>query len=41
MFGFDGARRSNYFGGEVIRRTEVKFTVGKPVRKDKIKGKML
>ena len=29
MFGFDGVRKGNYFGGELIRRTEVEVRVGK------------
>ena len=29
MCGFDGFRRGNYFGGEVIRRTKVEARVGK------------
>ena len=30
MCGFDGIRRGNYVGGELIRRTEVEVRVGKP-----------
>ena len=29
MCGFDGIRRTNYFGGEPIRRAEVELIVGK------------
>ena len=29
MYGFDGVRRGNYFGGEPVRRTEVEVRVGK------------
>ena len=29
MYGFNGIRRDNYFGGEPIRRDEVEVRVGK------------
>ena len=46
MCGFDGVRRGNYFGGELIRITEVEVGVeklknGKAVCKDEVKGEMI
>ena len=46
MCGFDGVRRGNYFGGEPIRRTEVKVRVGKlkdgkAAGKDEVTGEMI
>ena len=46
MFGFDGIRRGNYFGGEPIGRAEVEVRVGKlkngkAASKDEIKGEMI
>ena len=38
MFGFDWVRRSNYFGGELIGRAEVKLRVGK-LKNGKVAGK--
>ena len=38
MCGFDGTRRGNYFGGKLIRRTEVKARVGK-LKNGKVSGK--
>ena len=46
MCGFDGVWRSNYFGGEPAKRTEVearvgKFKNGKAVGKDEVAGEMI
>ena len=46
MCGFDIVQRSNYFGGEPIRRTEVgvrvgKLRNGKDACKDEVIGKMI
>ena len=46
MCDFDGIRRSNYFGGEPIGRTEVDMRVGKlknvkAARKGEITGEMI
>ena len=46
MRGFDGVRRSNYFGGESIGRAEVEVRVsklksGKAAGKDEITGEMI
>ena len=46
MYGLDGARRGNYFGWELIRRTEVevrfrKLKNGNSERKDEVTGEMI
>ena len=46
MYEFDGVLRSNYFGGELIRRNEVEVRVrklknGKAANKDEVSGKMI
>ena len=46
MFGFDGIRRGNYFGGDPIGKTEVEVRVGKlknkkAAGKDEITGEMM
>ena len=46
MFGFDGIRRDNYFGGEPIGRSEVELRVGKlkngdAAGKDEITGETI
>ena len=46
MYGFDGIRRGNYFGGYPIVRFEVEVRVGKlkngkAAGKDEIKGKII
>ena len=46
MCGFDGIQRSNYFGGELLRGTEVEVRVGKlknrkAVSKDEVTGEMV
>ena len=38
MIGFDGIQRGNYFGGEPVRRTEVKVRVGE-LKNGKVAGK--
>ena len=39
MCGFDSVQRGNYFGYELIRRTEVEERVGKAGSKDEVNGK--
>ena len=46
MYGFDGIRRGNYFGGEPIGRGEVELRVGKLKNgkaggKDEIRGEIM
>ena len=46
MYGFDGIRRGNYFGGELTGRVEVEVKVrklrnGKAAGKDEITGEMI
>ena len=46
MCGYDGVRRGNYFGGELIRKTEVEERVkklknGKAVGKDEVTEDMV
>ena len=46
MCGFDGVQRGNYFGGELIKKTEVevkvgKFKNGKATINDKVSGEMV
>ena len=38
MCGFDGVRRGNYFGGELIRRAEIEVRVGR-LKNGKMKKK--
>ena len=46
MWGFDGVHRGNYFGGELIKTTEVEVRVGmlqnrKALGKDEVTGDMV
>ena len=46
MYDFDGVQRGNYFGGELIRRTELEVRVGKlkngnTAGKDKFTGEII
>ena len=41
MCGFDGVQRGNYFGEELIRRTELVVRVGKATGKDKFTREMV